>query len=45
VAAVSTSGLAFTGADIAALVGVGAVALGLGGMLLLATRRRRTSTN
>jgi len=44
-AAVSSGGLAFTGADIAALVGVGAVALGLGGMLLLVTRRRRTSTN
>lgn len=42
-AAVST-GLAFTGADIAALAGVGAVALGMGGVLLLLGRRRRQST-
>lgn len=35
------SGLAFTGADIAALTSVGAVALALGGMLVLATRKRR----
>jgi hypothetical protein len=39
----SGSGLAFTGADIAAMSGVGAVALGLGGFLILAGRRRRTS--
>jgi hypothetical protein len=39
----TSSGLAFTGADIAALSGVGAVALALGGMLILAGRRRRTT--
>ena len=38
------SGLAFTGADIAALATVGAIALGLGGFLILAGRRRRTTT-
>ncbi len=43
--ATSSSGLAFTGADIAAMVGVAAVAIGLGGMLVLVTRRRRQSTN
>lgn len=37
----ASSGLAFTGADIAALGGVGAVALALGGMLILTGRRRR----
>ncbi len=37
-----SKGLAFTGADIAALSGVGAIALGLGGMLLLTSRRRRS---
>jgi hypothetical protein len=35
------SGLAFTGADIALMVTVAAAALGVGGLLLLATRRRR----
>lgn len=39
--ATATSGLAFTGADIAALSGVGALALALGGMLLIVSRRRR----
>ena len=37
-------GLAFTGADIAALSSVGAIALALGGMLILTSRRRRRST-
>jgi hypothetical protein len=37
----ASSGLAFTGADIAALSGVGAVAMALGGMLILTGRRRR----
>lgn len=37
----ASSGLAFTGADIAALSGVGAIALALGGMLILTGRRRR----
>ena len=37
----TSSGLAFTGADIAALSGVGAIALALGGMLILTGRRRR----
>lgn len=36
-----TSGLAFTGADIAAVSAVGAIALALGGMLVLSGRRRR----
>jgi len=35
------SALPFTGADIAALTGAGAVALGLGGTMILAGRRRR----
>jgi hypothetical protein len=43
VAAASPS-LAFTGADIAALSGVGAIALALGGMLILTGRRRRRVT-
>jgi len=38
----SGSGLAFTGADIAVVSGVGAIALTVGGMLILAGRRRRT---
>jgi hypothetical protein len=38
-----TSGLAFTGADIAAVSGVGAIALALGGMLVLTSRRRRVA--
>jgi hypothetical protein len=33
--------LPFSGADIAALSGVGAIALALGGMLILTSRRRR----
>lgn len=40
----SPSGLAFTGADIAAVSSVGAIALALGGMLILTGRRRRRST-
>ena len=36
-----SGGLAFTGADISALVGVGAVVIALGGLLVLASRRRR----
>ena len=39
----SGGGLAFTGADIAAATGVGVIAIGLGGMLLLANRRRRAN--
>jgi hypothetical protein len=39
----SGSGLAFTGADIVATASVGAVALGIGGLLILAGRRRRTT--
>jgi hypothetical protein len=39
----SGGGLAFTGADIAAMAGVGAVALGVGGMLILVSRRRRVA--
>ena len=39
----TSSGLAFTGADIAALSGVGAIALALGGMLILTGRRRRSA--
>ena len=39
--AVATPSLAFTGADIAALSGVGAIAVALGGMLILTGRRRR----
>jgi hypothetical protein len=42
--AVATPDLPFTGADIAAVSGVGAVALAVGGMLLLAGRRRRQLT-
>lgn len=37
----TTSGLAFTGADIAGMAGVAAVAIGVGGILVLTTRRRR----
>jgi len=37
----ASPGLPFTGADIAALSGVGAIALALGGMLILTGRRRR----
>jgi hypothetical protein len=42
-----TSGgsLAFTGSDIAALAGVGAISLALGGMLVFAGRRRRATSN
>jgi hypothetical protein len=39
--AVTTPTLPFTGADIAALASVGAIALALGGMLILTGRRRR----
>lgn len=34
-------GLAFTGADVAITMGVGAAALGAGGLIVLASRRRR----
>jgi hypothetical protein len=34
--------IAFTGADIAAMATVGAVAIGVGGTLILVTRRRRS---
>jgi LPXTG-motif cell wall-anchored protein len=37
--------LAFTGADIAAMTGVGAIALALGGMLVFAGRRRRVTSS
>jgi hypothetical protein len=37
--------LAFTGADIAATAGVGAIALALGGMLVFAGRRRRVTSS
>lgn len=42
-----TSGgsLAFTGSDIAATAGVGAIAIALGGMLVMAGRRRRATAN
>jgi len=47
VSSISTTGatpaLAFTGADIAAVSAVGAVALALGGMLVLTGRGRRTA--
>jgi hypothetical protein len=36
------SGVAFTGAELALLFAIGAVAIGVGGMLVLATRRRRS---
>ncbi len=39
--ATTSPGLPFTGADIAALSGVGALAMALGGMLILTGRRRR----
>jgi hypothetical protein len=45
VAAVSRGGLAFTGADIAAMVGVAVVSIGVGALLVLTTRRRRQSIN
>ena len=41
----SGGGLAFTGAHIAAMAGVGAIALALGGMLLFAGRRRRVTSS
>ena len=41
----TTKPLAITGADIAALSGVGAIALALGGMLILTGRRRRRTTD
>jgi hypothetical protein len=41
----STSGLAFTGADIALMVVVGGAAIGGGGVLVLASRRRRETVN
>jgi hypothetical protein len=39
----SSGSLAFTGADLAATAGVGAIALALGGMLVFAGRRRRVT--
>lgn len=39
----ANSDLAFTGADIAALSSVGAIALALGGVLILSARRRRAT--
>ena len=39
----SGGSLAFTGSDIAATAGVGAIAIALGGMLVLAGRRRRAN--
>jgi hypothetical protein len=39
------SGLAFTGADIAIVSAVGAIALGLGGLLVLTARRRRSEAH
>jgi hypothetical protein len=41
----TSGGLAFTGADIARLVEIAGISLGVGGLLLLATRRRRQATN
>jgi len=41
----SGGGLAFTGAHIAAMAGVGAIALALGGMLVFAGRRRRVTSS
>lgn len=38
----ATSGLAFTGADVAAVSGIGALALALGGVLILVSRRKRS---
>lgn len=38
----NSTGLAFTGADIGALAGVGALAIALGGLFILSTRRRRS---
>jgi hypothetical protein len=47
VASTGSSGgsLAFTGADLAATAGVGAIALALGGMLVFAGRRRRATSS
>jgi hypothetical protein len=36
------SGVAFTGAELALLFAIGAIAIGVGGMLVLVTRRRRS---
>ncbi len=41
----STGVLAFTGADVTAMVVVGSVAVGGGGALVLATRRRRSAAS
>src|SRR5665213_2034478 len=41
----SGGGLAFTGAHLAAMAGVGAIALALGGMLVFAGRRRRVTSS
>jgi tripartite-type tricarboxylate transporter receptor subunit TctC len=41
----SGGSLAFTGADIAAMAGIGAIALALGGMLVFAGRRRRVTAS
>jgi hypothetical protein len=41
----STSGLAFTGADIALMVAVGVAAIAGGGLLVLVSRRRREPVN
>ena len=41
----ATGSLAFTGSDIAATAGVGAIAIALGGMLVMAGRRRRVTSN
>jgi hypothetical protein len=43
-APVTTPAIAFTGADLAIMFTVGAVAVGTGGMLVLAARRRRSET-
>ena len=42
VAAPASAPIAFTGADIAAMAAVGAVAIGVGGTIVLVTRRRRS---
>jgi hypothetical protein len=39
----ATGGLAFTGADITVTMGVAAVALGAGGVLVMASRRRKAA--
>jgi hypothetical protein len=41
--AAASPSLPFTGADVAALSGVGAIAMALGGMLILTGRRRRVA--